>query len=59
MRRDCEEIAEGWRKKGVELLLGENFEERRLLLVEGAPEGCDKLHCRGLDGLRITIDSDK
>jgi hypothetical protein len=45
MRRDGKEIAEGWRKQGVELLFGENFEERWLLLIEGAPKGCDKLHC--------------
>lgn len=46
MRSDCEEISKRRRQESVELLLGENFEERWLLVVKGAPEGCDELHCR-------------
>lgn len=44
LRQDGQEVAERGRQQGVELLLGEDLEERGLLVVEGAPEGGDELH---------------
>ena len=40
VRCDGEKISEGGREKGGELLFGEEFEEGRLMVVEGALKGC-------------------
>ena len=56
MGRDGEEVAEGGREEGVELLLGENLEEGRLLLVKGAPKGRDELHEVAIDARLVGID---
>ena len=42
---DGQKVSQSGRQEGVELLLRENLEKRRLLIVEGATEGCDEFHC--------------
>lgn len=49
MCRNSKEVSESRRQKAIELLLGYEFEERRFLVIEGAPKGRDELH----DGLKL------
>lgn len=47
--RDGQEVAQGRGQEGVELLLRQQLEQRRLLVVKGAPKGRDELHV-GMEG---------
>lgn len=44
MCRDGEKVSEGWGQERGELLFGEEFEERRFVVVEGRLECCHELH---------------
>lgn len=47
LRQDGEQVAQCGRQQRVQLLLGQDLEEGRLLVVKGAPEGRDELHGGG------------